>query len=267
MTTYVPKGANRASHNARTAKAAQRTPLPPKASSKNDTAAIIRDEIGKQAAEAARSAARRVATAAAKQKSEMPPKVHAYLAAVREAGWEPEVTAPDKFTITITAQHDGEKIIVTFVDGHWSVTHRQVFVRRDGSEVLLRNASAAKKQMTPNRPIPGARKVARLPQEPQGADDPVKMLPFDPDEISDEELLALLRQGAMIRYRNSTSGAIQDAVLPPDNPQLRIEPNRTNPAPSRRAVHFLAADRRYRVVSLRAMLRCQPLDSSHGKGA
>lgn len=69
MTTNVPKGAGRAAHAARTAKHAQRTPLPEKGAksgvSKKVSADPIREEVGKSKMLAAKSRGRKVASKAA----------------------------------------------------------------------------------------------------------------------------------------------------------------------------------------------------------
>jgi hypothetical protein len=51
MTTNVPRGAGRGAHSARTARAAQRTPLPPRTGTRSltgrgDVAAAVRADLG-----------------------------------------------------------------------------------------------------------------------------------------------------------------------------------------------------------------------------
>ncbi len=289
MTTVVTKGTNRASANARTAKAAQRTPLPPRgatsAPGKNVTAGIIKDQIAETATKTvkrvtaaaskpvvkeftmapAKSTAKRApakkapakkAAPAAKKAAPAPvshpPKVTAYLAVAESAGWSADAVVAGP-TVTITSERTDETVIVSFTDGN-TAPGTMWFIRKDGSRVRLRNISAAKKQMTlesESRPVPTTRSGAprRTSQPFTDEERPQQDLPFDPATANDAEILEHFAYGATLTWR--ATGGRQTAVILPKHPATKID--------AKRNLGFMSVDGRFRSVALANMLRVEPL--------
>ena len=188
-TTYVPKGANRAAANAKTAKHAQRTPLPPKR--------IPHARVEQDVAELA--AAIRPTPAPA-EGSKSIPKAKAFVSHIESHGWEDERSWGEtglEDHIVVVARRGVETIFIEWVKGVFQETATYTVADRT---VKLRNASAAK-QYAARSPEEGqaelnkvsANRFFRKRETPKEEVDAQRQpLPFDPALATDDEVITAL---------------------------------------------------------------------------
>jgi hypothetical protein len=293
MTNVVKKGSGRAAHAERTAKHAQRTPLPPKAAGKQITADIIKDEVQKAVKKTTKARARKsdagtesmsslfgpltatarksaspkkaakkpaeAATPKAKAKTKPSPKKAAaatptpkqpvlktdapkVLALVEHAhsqGWAVDVALDGPY-VNVTSTRAGETLVARFIDNKMDDTHMPYFVRTDGSEVLMRNISAVKKQMMSDpaaRPVRSERQV-RSRSAADVSDEPSqRRVPFDIERSDADEVAEALR-GATITWRNGSAEADRAVVSAKRAPQIRNHPKHPGVGAKRFASFF-----------------------------
>jgi hypothetical protein len=196
VTTRVAKGAGRPAAQARTAKHAQRTPLPPKAG-------VIED------AKAAIAETQRKPSPAALNKTKSNAKAADFAAAAVDAGWVPGITALDEHT-TLVARR-GEEVIHIEWD-HGVFVDSCTYTHAGRTPIKLRNASAAKARMA--QPAEraaeeaqrvSAHKVTRTARKSASVGPRRRKLPFSEASLDQEVLDSLY--GRQIVWTNRISGA------------------------------------------------------------
>jgi len=231
MTTTASKGAGRARHSARTTKAAQRTPLPPRDGSQNATPAEV-EANAKARRAAVKSAPAKPAeatapVAAAKRGGKATQAAKAAAAAIPEgtpgaakatrimeaaaaSGWTASLTV-NGTTLRVHVERGSEAIGTTFVDGKLDLSEMPTYHDGDRS-VKLKNVSAVLKQMTGEKPTakPVTERRTRTPR-PKASPE-TAALPFDPEASSDEEVLDAIR-GRSIEWMNMISRNVEHAVV------------------------------------------------------
>ena len=201
MVNTVSKGANRAAAKARRDKAAQRTPLP-------RTAKQMTDPEG----------AGKPFTPTADSKSKV--KADDFIAAATESGWTAVLSTPSPLVVHVKATRGPETITIGWLSG--------VFIDNaehtcEGHTVKMRNAMAAKRQMTvpAQEAIAAASKVSSKPKRKIRLDDEDdtepheaarKHVPFDAESTSDEEVFAAV-VGRTLIWKNRTTGLEEQATV------------------------------------------------------
>lgn len=237
VTTIVAKGANRPAAARKTAKAAQRTPLPPKgatsAAGKNETAEVIKGELAKQAVKKAPQAkapqTRQTARAellasrkgAAKPTTKKMPerptahaKAEALVADAEKAGWVGAVTPGTEpgDVCSFIAHRDGEALSLHYIQGG---TRPGTHVN-GGREVQAMNAATVRRILT--TPAEAAAKVRAAYAAGKGKAKraAVKVATAAPlafnAESTDEDILAIVK-GKSVTWTNSISGLTETAVV------------------------------------------------------
>lgn len=180
MTTTANKAGLRAAATARTAKAAQRTPLPPKPGKVSDAKATI-----------------------AAAKAETPPddKAQRYVPQFKERGWSVEVTRSGARQELVAIRGD-ETIFLSWM-GQAHISGESTYTYADRT-VKVRNPAEALRMA--DRPPAEAKesqaKVASNRSFVKRATGPsVGKLPFDPETVSDEDLAAALA-GRSVQWHN-----------------------------------------------------------------
>lgn len=251
MTTTVKRGAGRPAAAAKTAKAAQRTPLPAKDAKPAETstkatrgaklaklkaseaaAAKAADRAPSSPTTAKRAAAkatpvkatRRTRTASATLPEDFPgaKKIMRLLdGPAQEAGWAGRVVSADPQTGAVEVAISKGDVTMTWygVDGKQDTAQAPRY--SDGERtVMMKNIAGILAQATGERewvkPIGTARKAkAKAPtgdRKAKTADTPMKSLPFDPTAASDEEIVEALR-GRTLTWTNGLSKAVESAVV------------------------------------------------------
>lgn len=148
----------------------------------------------------------------------LPPKVAAYAESAREFGW-PTTISFNKAngSHSVVSARGTETITVVFTDGHWNPDGSlHTFRRADGTCARLRNASAAKKQMTTSgseRPIVttrSSRPASRKPAEPEV---PQRALPVGFLDLDDAALVRAIRSGVKIVWRAKGSRESRESIV------------------------------------------------------
>lgn len=249
----------RAAAKERSAKHAQRTPLPPRAGQVQDARDAIAEaeatlgpalrKLMRKAEKADRDpTAKEIAKAYAKDRAaeaasvvvEAPAgsrapgvKAAAFIAEATRLGWDTDVkTTGDRVPVdTVTATRGDEAITIewqadVFMPGC-------LYVRPDGTSSKLRNASHAKQVMGSPPPTPEQLAARRAVRERIGGQKrmPVRSLPFNPDLMTDEELGERLL-GCKIVWVNRISQLEESDIIPPST-RVRVDEGASG-----RQVHF-----------------------------
>lgn len=278
MTTVVPRGAGRKAHDAKTSKAAQRTPLPSRVQVLDvdlvaEQAKAIAAAVGRKQPKSP-SVVARAGTAPVRPtlpapkpvrsrapKVDHPSKAVEFAKIAKSAGWkidlfkEPGLTARTRVT---ASRNDGVVIVWFQPNDTMDVVDLPTYTRPGGTIVKLRNVSAAKKQVTmteDERPIKSVVIESRR-HVPVGAvedDVPRRRLPFDVETAHDDVVLAACN-GARITWRNSMTGLVEVAYCTPNAKQIKVTDHRDPIGPGARLLHFTAIEGGFRVVRLDRML-------------
>lgn len=222
MTTNVPKGANRASAAKKSAKHAQRTPLPPKPEKVADAKAVL---------EAAEALAGWVAhnaetdrAEAAEMAVEAPSvatwgKAKAFAEKAGAAKWEASTEAVGT-AVEVTVTRGSETVVQAWAGGVWSY-EASVYAYGDRT-TKPRNASGALKLLL-RSPEDAKAEMAKVASnrhfrkaEPKDIVATLEVaqtrLPFDPALATDEEVLTVLR-GQAVTWYNRISRKTESAIV------------------------------------------------------
>lgn len=208
MTTNANKHGLRAAAAAKSAKHAQRTPLPP------------RPGVVESAREAIAESAEVVATAAPAGTRSLN-KASAFQAKAEAAGWSVSMDVqPEADGVELTATRDGETIVQAWSGGVWQ--YPSSFYGYGDRNTRPRNASGAVKllERSPEEARADAGKVAANKhfRKAEPKDISVKLeeaqrrLPFDPSVASDEIVAAAMSGQAVVWY-NSLSRSQESALV------------------------------------------------------
>lgn len=252
MTNVVKKGANRASHNARTAKAAQRTPLPPRGKAgvagKGVTAKVLKEEVDKVAAKKAakKAAAKKAAPASAKKavsptartrkpaaqkaaKTEAPQgssvkpewpgaaKGQAFIDYATPHGWVSKVAYPNKADYVITTSKSDESIVIKFFDGRQDYAPENLPMWKNGSrEVCLRNVGGARGHVDGSRPVKrdAVKRTTRAAASEEVEQQRASRMGDIDLNAMDEEQFLLFVAGRQVTWKMTGLPEQQDRVLP-----------------------------------------------------
>lgn len=239
----------RAAAKERSAKHAQRTPLPPRPGQVEDAREVLgelaawdgiinpkpkdkkKDKKAKRAKAAAEAASVAVEASAGSRAPGV--KAAAFIAEATRLGWDTDVkTTGDRVPVdTVCATRGDEAITI-----EWQAdvfTPGCLYVRPDGTPSKLRNASHAKQVMGSPPPTPEQLAARRAVRDRIGgvARVPVRSLPFDPGLVTDEELAERL-SGCKIVWVNRISGLEESDHIPPST-RVRVDEGASG-----RQVHF-----------------------------
>lgn len=200
MPNVVKRGANRPAHNARTNKAAQRTPLPPRPQAVEDAREAIRE-----------------AKAIVPPDAKSPAKARAFIEEAATLGWMPRgkgyIAAEDLATLSVTR---GEEVIT--IEWRHGVFQHCTYSCPGRTGIKLNNASAARKRMAvptdkalEEAQTVTARKVIRQPRR-EPAVRVRHRLPFSEASLDQDVLDALY--GKAITWTNSISGQAEEDRVP-----------------------------------------------------
>lgn len=234
MTTNVPRGAGRAAHTQRTAKAAQRTPLPPKPAL--PAAPIIDEDLpgGKKAA--------------------------LFLEAAFYAGWQVG-TARNENEINVVATRTTpagmETIVCIWTDGR--AIKQPVHMIGDQVQARPRNVAAARTLLA----IPADNLVLVSSRKPVTAEEAsksnktdsretrvlVRSVPWD-NESADEEIVVFVA-GREITWHNAISDKYETAVCPRETHKTHIY---TSTATGERILSFASVGGGFRAVRINEIM-------------
>ena len=239
-TLTVSKGAGRAAAARKTAKHAQRTPLPPKQKDK---------EIGKEID--------RLLAKDSKGLFMGHSKATKLAEFAEDFGWTSVIETPAPDTVVAVLTKESEEITATWVNGIVPPEATPVYCVGE-RQVKLRNVSAAKKQIGSEpdaKPIqelsPGPVRRSRRGSGSLPPNLPRRRVPFDVETASDEEIIKALT-GKKIRWRNMmANGKIEHGQVSRRGKQIKIErhPNR-----STRTITFCDDNGGFRSVALDRLL-------------
>lgn len=207
MTEVVRRGANRASANARTRRAAQRTPLPPKGATSGVT-----KEASAQVARAVAGVLRFDVPGAEHAEITAPSgdtRAKRFEALAKAHGWDVRlrVTGPRE---EIEAKRGEESLLIEWVDGKYAPWASYVF---DGAKRRVQNAKAGERliQRSPQEAANAERhaKGSRMAREATKPATAGKTL--DLASMSDADLLAAFNKGARVAWVNSISQEVEEA--------------------------------------------------------
>lgn len=225
----VPKGTNRPAAAARTRKAAQRTPLPPRAGQVEDAQdAIEQTRPGAQPRKALNSRERKAnpkrttqpyPSEAARKPIEPSPggtksetKAQAFVSAASSLGWSLGSEKVDGEATTVTVERAGESIEISWMRG---VFESPCIYSFSGRTVKLNNASAARKRMetpaeaaTQEAARVAAKSIPRKTSAPQRA----RALPFTEASLDQDVINAI--EGRKISWTNAISGETESDYVP-----------------------------------------------------
>lgn len=228
MVNTVKKGAGRPAAKARTAKAAQRTPLPAKPPKADAPVEPV------------------MPTANAKSKV----KADDFIAAAKQSGWRATLSATGTDTVKVTAKRGDEVLEIEWDNG----VYKGIGEYRYGSDraIKLHNASAGKQRMgvSPQEAAEAAAKSATRPNRKVKVDDSTEhksRVPFDVETSTDDEVIALLR-GKTITWRNRNTQLIEQAFVLPKQRHIEIVVRH-----NRRILNFLAEEGGFRSVYLESI--------------
>lgn len=246
MTTTVAKGANRPAAAARSAKAAQRTPLPAKGATQapgktNTTAAVIKDELAKPAAkraprrtkrptysaEDAMSAQAKVGEAEARKATEQAkakPQVerttpHQKAAALvqyaQEHGWTAGAEKGEQAgdLVTFKAVREGEQVTLHWITGGTRPgTHTN-----GGRQVQAMNAATVRRIIDASPEAAAQVRAAYASGSGRAKRAAVRIataapLPFDVDTATEDEIVAAV-MNRTVTWTNGISGSSEAAVV------------------------------------------------------
>lgn len=248
MTTTASKHGLKKAAAARTAKHAQRTPLPPKRER------VIAEEAGLVSRRAEeRKAALTGNTLNGEGKSSA--KARAFAEEISKNGWSPNPNFVSPEHVQLTARRGTESLFIEWVNGVYQPTATYAINDR---VIKMRNASQAKQYAarTPDQATAELDKVSsnrffRKRETPEG-DLVRKPLPFDPALATDEEVLTALT-GRRVTWHNRFREVSETAIFP-----RRIDPRFTRITTGEsgeRSVHFLCPATGFRSFRLGALLQ------------
>lgn len=234
MVNVVKKGTNRPAAKAKSAKAAQRTPLPAKAPKAGDDPTALSMPMveavgGAKALELAETA--------------------------RSLGWEPEVTGLDANTVQFRATRGIEAVEVRWLNGRCMVGSTYQCGSRT---VKIKNASAAKTQMSvpedeavkhSNAVVTRSAIRSRHSDDDDGTPKRIP-LPFNAETSTDEEVIAAVI-GKTITWRNNVTKELDSAQVMDRVPQKQL---RIDIKHNRRILTFCAERGPFRSVYLDKIL-------------
>lgn len=249
-TTTASKSGLRAAATKRTAKAAQRTPLPPK--SKADLA-LVREAVeerkpAKTEARLARAKADLAAVAKpakgkpAKAEEAPQDKGARYAGELSALGWKPEVTRKDGL-VELTAVRGTEALYLSWLnEAHisggstYTYADRTVKVRNPAEAVRLagrqpEEAKASQAKVAANRAF------VKRPTGPS-----VRHIPFDVQEVSAEDLIEAIR-GHQITWHNQYRVESETAIV---GNHIRVDRHRGG----HRIVSFVDPETGFRALKL-----------------
>jgi hypothetical protein len=189
-----------------------------------------------------------------------------------KAGWAALITAlRARETVDIT--RETERLIVTFLDNKLDLSAMPVFVRSDGSKVLLRNASAVRKQMAADpadRPVRSERRAPKTAVHVSSADQkPIRLLPFDSRIATDATVVETFRRGVRVVTRSAAVGKpSREFTVPPRTPVTVAEP-KSKVGPEFRTVTFMNVEGKTcsvaldRVTRIDVMTKAEADDATH----
>lgn len=155
-------------------------------------------------------------------------------------GWSMTVAATGVGMVVVTAKRaePSESLTTTFIDGKLDLAVMPIYVRADGSKVLLRNVSAVKKQMDSDpsaRPVKAQRSVAKVARKrgEDAAAPAIRSLPFDPATATDAEIAKAVA-GATVTWKMS-DGTVVEAVV---GKKVAVKIHPRKPGAANRVVSF-----------------------------
>lgn len=164
----------------------------------------------------------------------------------KEHGWDSTLTKDEETGHwVVTAERGNETITAWYIDGKYDVgRHAEITV---GSWTgKLRGAHACRRQMAAegrDRPHPEPGKGRTGPKrketeeeiaENESPEDAAKRVPFSSDD--DDIVIIDMLKGKTIRWRNSISGKVEEAMVPSNSKRTIIT---THPKTGRRILDFL----------------------------
>lgn len=253
MTTNASKHGLRAAAKERSNKHAQRTPLPPRAG------------VVESAREAIAEAARSNAPATTGKSLG---KAEAFAAKARAAKWQVEIEEHDGDAVELTATRGPEVIIQSWSGGVWS--YPTSFYAHGDRNTKPRNASGAAKLLDRSETDAAAEtgKVAANKHfrkaEPKDIqvrlEEAQRVLPFDPDLATDEEITGILAGQALVWYNRISRGQ-ESALVSRKGARITLTPD------GERVVLFCCPVTGYRACLVTAILRVGRGKSLVTKGA
>lgn len=178
-------------------------------------------------------------------------KAEALAAFGKEHGWKVKVE-PDGDHMAVIAVKGNETIKAFFIDGKYD-TARHAFTQVGDWTGKLRGAHGCRRQMagegrdrvhpSPGKGRGGPRgKRAKDEPEDESADDAKHNLPFALDD--DEAVILDHLKGKIIRWRNGTTKAVEEAWLPPEikGRKRDVISMTAHPKTGRRMVSFLTVE-------------------------
>lgn len=246
MTKTASKAGLKAAATAKTEKAAQRTPLPPKqkAAKEQDTLAMIT------------AAAREVAREKQDANSKSWEKAKPYIAAIQALGWSTSAGRPQGSDVTdhveVIARRGNETLFIEWVGGVHQPTSSYTIADR---EVKIKNASAAKARAA--MPADDAtaelervrqNKVFRKREQPSTEAKQAR-LPFDPATAGDAEIANAVA-GHKISWINRYRDIEEDAYVRPDPREIHFTEH-----DGERIMNFLCPTTGYRACRVAAITR------------
>lgn len=166
------------------------------------------------------------------------PKVIALAEFAVSMGWVAVVTA-NAPKVVVSSERDNEKLTTSFIDGKLDLEEMPKYTRVDGSVVILKNVSAVKKQMgsaaeaRPVKATKSTRRVSRINGAEENDETPIRSLPFNVAETSNEEIAEILK-GSTVTWKRA-DGVTESAIV---GKKVTVSNHPTRPGKSSRIASF-----------------------------